>query len=265
MLGAFEPNAKPWAMAGIPEDFEFDQLPEDFDHFEPILEMAVNRMPMLGEAGIHTFSTGQKALRRMMPIILALPLKWTMSGSLQDSILLASNRQEGLEWLSANGWTQAKNHLILGMSIFPECNPFRATNITSLNAPKKHLGCFMLTISLRQKATARGVRRTPFHQQLKAQGAVFGEIAGWERANWYATDGQSKEYSYSWKRQNWFDNAAKNTVPSGQVSGCTTCLPSENCGWKGAIERFLNRVCGADMSVPVGKIVYTQPQPTWRD
>ena len=25
-------------MDGIPEDFCFDQLPEDFDHFEPILE-----------------------------------------------------------------------------------------------------------------------------------------------------------------------------------------------------------------------------------
>ena len=48
MLGAFEPNSKPWAMEGIPDSFEFDQLPEDFDHFEPILEMAVNRMPMLG-------------------------------------------------------------------------------------------------------------------------------------------------------------------------------------------------------------------------
>ena len=59
LLGAFEPNAKPWAMDGIPADFEFDQLPEDFDHFEPILEAAVNRMPMLAEAGIHTFFNGQ--------------------------------------------------------------------------------------------------------------------------------------------------------------------------------------------------------------
>ncbi|MEL6701678.1 MAG: FAD-dependent oxidoreductase, partial [Pseudomonadota bacterium] len=48
LLGAFEPKAKPWAMDGIPADFEFDQLPEDFDHFEPILEAAVNRLPMLG-------------------------------------------------------------------------------------------------------------------------------------------------------------------------------------------------------------------------
>ena len=59
MLGAFEPRAKPWGMAGIREDFCFDQLPEDFDHFEPILAAAVNRMPMLATAGIHTFFNGQ--------------------------------------------------------------------------------------------------------------------------------------------------------------------------------------------------------------
>ncbi|ESZ68978.1 hypothetical protein [Mesorhizobium sp. L103C105A0] len=51
MLGAFEPVAKPWGMDGIREDFCFDQLPEDFEHFEPILEMGVNRMPMLASAG----------------------------------------------------------------------------------------------------------------------------------------------------------------------------------------------------------------------
>jgi len=61
LLGAFEPTAKPWAMDGIPKDFEFDQLPEDFDHFEPILEQAVERLPMLAEAGIHTFFNGPES------------------------------------------------------------------------------------------------------------------------------------------------------------------------------------------------------------
>jgi hypothetical protein len=49
----------------------------------------------------------------------------------------------------------------------------------------------------RQKATARGVRRSPFHEQLKARGAVFGELAGWERANWFANEGRNGEYQYS--------------------------------------------------------------------
>ena len=61
MLGAFEPNSKPWGMDGIPDDFEFDSLPEDIDHFEPILEKAINRLPILAEAGIQTFFNGPES------------------------------------------------------------------------------------------------------------------------------------------------------------------------------------------------------------
>jgi glycine/D-amino acid oxidase-like deaminating enzyme len=39
MLGAFEPKAKPWGMDGIPRISASTSLPEDFEHFEPILEM----------------------------------------------------------------------------------------------------------------------------------------------------------------------------------------------------------------------------------
>ncbi|WP_150122415.1 NAD(P)/FAD-dependent oxidoreductase, partial [Sulfitobacter sp. HI0129] len=60
LLGAFEPVAKPWRL-DIPDAFEFDQLPEDFDHFEPVLEAAVARMPMLADAGIHTFFNGPES------------------------------------------------------------------------------------------------------------------------------------------------------------------------------------------------------------
>jgi len=61
LVGAFEPVAKPWGMQGIPDDFEFDTLPEDFDHFEPILEGAVERVPLLAEAGIQTFFNGPES------------------------------------------------------------------------------------------------------------------------------------------------------------------------------------------------------------
>src|SRR5690606_10886319 len=60
----------------------------------------------------------------------------------------------------------------------------------------------------RQMATARGLRRSPLHEHLKARGAVFGEVAGWERANWFAGPGEPREYRYSWGRQNWFANSA---------------------------------------------------------
>ena len=62
LLGAFEPVAKPWGGDGISEDFEFTTLPDDFEHFEPILEQAVNRLPVLEQAGIEPFSTALRAL-----------------------------------------------------------------------------------------------------------------------------------------------------------------------------------------------------------
>ncbi len=61
LMGCFEPVAKPWGMQGIPDDFCFDSLPEDFDHFEPILEAAVRRVPALGSAGIPLFFNGPES------------------------------------------------------------------------------------------------------------------------------------------------------------------------------------------------------------
>jgi 4-methylaminobutanoate oxidase (formaldehyde-forming) len=111
----------------------------------------------------------------------------------------------------------------------------------------------------RQKDTARGVRRTPFHQHLLERGAVMGEIAGWERANWYATDSQPPEYAYSWKRQNFFDNVAREHKAIRENVGMYDMSSFGKLRVEGPdAEAFLNYVCGADMSVPVGKIAYTQ-------
>ena len=58
LLGCFELNAKPWGMDGIPEDFCFDALPDDFAHFEPLLDKAIARFPELADAGISLFFNG---------------------------------------------------------------------------------------------------------------------------------------------------------------------------------------------------------------
>ena len=61
LLGCFELKSKPWGMNGISEDFEFDTLADDFNHFEPILEKAVKRLPYLETTGIHTFFNGPES------------------------------------------------------------------------------------------------------------------------------------------------------------------------------------------------------------
>jgi 4-methylaminobutanoate oxidase (formaldehyde-forming) len=50
LVGAFEPTAVPWGMDGIADDFCFDEIAGDFDHFEPILEDAMKRIPALARS-----------------------------------------------------------------------------------------------------------------------------------------------------------------------------------------------------------------------
>src|SRR5690606_16157094 len=61
LIGCFEPVAKPWGHNGISDDFCFDSLPEDFAHFEPILDKAVRRLPALANAGIQLFFNGPES------------------------------------------------------------------------------------------------------------------------------------------------------------------------------------------------------------
>ncbi|SEL58348.1 4-methylaminobutanoate oxidase (formaldehyde-forming) [Roseovarius azorensis] len=260
MLGAFEPVSKPWGMNGIPESFEFDQLPEDFDHFEPILEAAVNRMPMLAEAGIHTFFNGPESFTPDDAYHLGLCPEmdnvWVAAGFNSIGIQSAGGAGHALSlWMD-----QGQRPFDLGDVDVARMQPFQGNKHYLFERSKETLGLLYADhYPYRQKATARGVRRTPFHAQLLAQGAVMGELAGWERANWYAEAGQEREYRYSWKRQNWFDNAAaEHRAIRGEV-GLYDMSSFGKLRVEGRdAEVFLNNVCGAEMSVPVGRIVYTQ-------
>lgn len=260
MLGAFELNAKPWAMTGIPEDFEFDQLPEDFDHFEPILEMAVNRMPILGEAGIHTFFNGPESFTPDDAYHLGLAPEmdnvWVAAGFNSIGIQSAGGAGMALsQWMDGG-----EKPFDLGDVDIARMQPFQGNKHYLFERSKETLGLLYADhYPYRQKATARGLRRTPLHEHLKARGAVFGELAGWERANWFADHGQERDYQYSWKRQNWFANSAREHAAIRTGLGMYDMSSFGKLRVEGRdAERFLNYICGAEMSVPVGKIIYTQ-------
>lgn len=260
MLGAFEPVAKPWGLSGISEDFEFDQLPEDFDHFEPVLEAAVSRMPMLAEAGIHTFFNGPESFTPDNAYHLGLAPQmdnvWVAAGFNSIGIQSAGGAGMALAaWMDTG-----EKPFDLGDVNIARMQPFQGNRRYLKDRATEALGLLYADhFPYRQKATARGVRRTPFHAQLDARGAVFGEIAGWERANWFARPDQERIYRYSWKRQTFFENVAAELAAVRTGVGLYDMSSFGKLRVEGRdAEAFLNRVCGADMSVPVGKIVYTQ-------
>lgn len=260
LLGAFEPKAKPWGMGGISEDFCFDQLPEDFDHFEPILEKAVSRMPMLAEAGIHTFFNGPESFtpddRYYLGEAPNLRGYWIAAG--YNSIGIVSSGGAGMalaQWMN-----DGEPPFDLWEVDIRRAQPFQKNRAYLKDRVSETLGLLYADhFPYRQMATARGVRRSPLHEHLKNQGAVFGEVAGWERANWFANDGQEREYRYSWKRQNWFDNQRAEHMAMRQGVGLLDMTSFGKIRVEGRdAATFLQRLCANDVDVPAGRIVYTQ-------
>ena len=179
LLGAFEPNAKPWGMDGIPKDFEFDQLPADFDHFEPILERAINRMPLLAEAGIHTFFNGPESFTPDDAYHLG------QTPELDNYYVAAGFNSTGIQSAGGAGMALAQwmndgeKPFDLGDVDIARMQPFQGNKTYLFERSKETLGLLYADhFPFRQKASARGIRRSPFHTHLLERGAVMGEAAG---------------------------------------------------------------------------------------
>jgi 4-methylaminobutanoate oxidase (formaldehyde-forming) len=123
---------------------------------------------------------------------------------------------------------------------------FPHQNATSFLVPRvsESLGLlYEMHWPFRQYETSRGVRRTVLHDRMAAAGACFGEVAGWERPNWFALPGQAPSYAYSYGRQNWFEASVQEHMAVRQTVG----LFDQSCFAKLLVKgrdsaRLLNRI-----------------------
>jgi len=260
LLGAFEPKSKPWGMNGIPEEFEFDQLLEDFDHFEPILENAINLMPLLAGAGIHTFFNGPESFtpddRYYLGEAPEAGNYWVCAGVNSVGIQSAGGAGMALaQWME-----DGQPPFDLWDVDIRRAQPFQRNRRYLRERVTETLGLLYADhYPYQQPETARGVRRSPVHHMLQERGAIFGEMAGWERANWFANEGQERAYRYSWGHQNWFENQRSEHMAVRESVGVfdMTSFGKIRIEGRDALA-FLQKVCMGQTDVDTGKIVYTQ-------
>ena len=260
MVGAFEPKAKAWGSAGIDDEHAFVTLPEDMDHFEPILANAINRVPLLETAGIQLFFNGPESFTPDVRYYLgeAPEVRDLFVATGFNSIGIQSSGGAGLvlsQWIK-NGHPPMD---VNGIDI-RRIHPFQSVKRYVHDRAEESLGLlYAMHWPYRQAETARGVRRSPIHQYTDKLGAVFGEVNGWERPNWYARDGVKREYEYSYGRQNWFPCAQyeADRLKNDVVFFDQSSFAKFKVEGKDAL-KVLNRVSANNVDVPVGKIVYTQ-------
>lgn len=260
LVGAFEPNARPWGMDGISEDFCFDEIAGSFEHFEPLLMDAMRRVPALEKAGIQKFFCGPESFTPDVRYHLgeSAELKGCFVAAGLNSIGLQSAGGVGkvmADWIRdgippADLWTVDIRRNM----------PFQINRKYLRERVTESLGLLYAThYPFKQYETARGVRRSAIHDRLVAAGACHGEAFGWERPNWYGEPGSSPRYEYSYGRQNWFEANAAECKAVREAVG----LFDQSSFAKFRLEgrdamTVLNRVCANDVDVAPGRLVYTQ-------
>ena len=260
MVGAFEPKAKPWGGGGIDEEHAFVTLPEDMDHFEPILSQAINRVPLLETAGIQLFFNGPESFTPDVRYYLgeAPEVKNVYVATGFNSIGIQSSGGAGLvlaKWIK-DGHPPMD---VSGIDI-RRIHPFQSVKRYVRDRVSESLGLlYAMHWPYRQAETARGIRRSPLFAYTKDLGAVFGEVNGWERPNWYARDGVTPAYHYSYGRQNWFacaDHEAKQLM-NHCVFFDQSSFAKYSVEGRDALA-VLNHVSAANVDVEPGRVVYTQ-------
>jgi glycine cleavage system aminomethyltransferase T/glycine/D-amino acid oxidase-like deaminating enzyme len=260
LVGAFEPSAKPWGQDGIAEDFCFDEIAGDFDHFEPVLHDAMRRIPALQNAGIQKFFCGPESFTPDVRYHLG------ESPELKNCFVSAGLNSIGLQ--SAGGIGKAMSEWIrdghppadLWEVDVRRNMPFQGNRKYLRERVSESLGLLYATHwPFRQYETARGVRKSAIHDRLATTGACHGEAFGWERPNWYAPNGTEAKYEYSYGRQNWFEHSASEHLATRN----NVALFDQSSFAKFRLEgrdamRVLNHVCANDIDQKSGRLIYTQ-------
>jgi 4-methylaminobutanoate oxidase (formaldehyde-forming) len=260
VMGGYESNPIPWAVNGIPDKFNFQLLQPDWDHFQPIMELAMARVPALADAGIKELLNGPESFTPDGNFILgpAPGVSGFYVGAGFNAFGIASGGGAGkvlAEWIVGGE---------APFDVWPvDIRRFGAPHgdidwvrKRTLELYGKH---YTIAWPNEEHHSGRPLRRSPLYDHLKSQGAVFGEKLGWERPNWFAIADEPARDEYSFEKPNWFDAVAREhraTRERVAVFDQTSFAKFQLTGRD--VESALGWICANDVARPVGSLVYTQ-------
>ena len=260
LVGAFEPNAVAWGMDGVPLDFAFEELEGHMDEqFMPVLEKAMERVPMLAECGWRSFFCGPESFTPDDQFHMgeAPELKGFYVACGLNSVGIQTSG--GLGKALADWMHNGKAPMDLWGNDIRRMFPFQSTQKYIEERVSETLGLLYDNhYPYKQMQTARNLRHSPLHERLLERNACFGEAAGWERPNWFAPEGVEPKYEYSFGKQNWFEySAAEHRAAREKVVLFDQSSFSKYLVQGRDAVTVLQRVSSANVDVEPGRMVYT--------
>lgn len=261
LIGLFEPDAAPWNIEAIPQDFAFDEIPPDLDRVAPWLERAFQRVPAAAGAGMRKLFCGPESftpdLAPLVGPVAELRNCWVAAGLNSLGILNGPGIGMALAHWIVEGHCPV-DHTTFNADRFADGShntpAFRRARTPELLA--KSFGAHYPNESFK---TARGLKQSVLYDRLRAAGAYFSESHGWELPDWFApSPDEAKIDRYSWGRQNWWDwhaaehRAARESVILMDMSSMSKfeVAGREACA-------LLDRLSCNEVDVEPGRVVYT--------
>lgn len=258
VVGGFEPKAKPWNVDRIPDHFEFQLLPEDWDQFEVLMQSALHRAPCLETVQVRLLLNG--------------PESFTLDGNfllgeapeLGGYFVCAGFNSAGIANAGGAGRLIAE-WLINGEPPFDvwdvDIRRFAPFHVNRRHLADRAVETLGLHYAMRwpreELASVRPLRRSPLYDRLRMKRAVFGTKLNWERANYFLPDAMSEPAATldapAWLPWVLDEQRAcrQDVVVFDQTSFSKFVLKGRDA--LGVLERL----CANRIDVPVGRIVYT--------
>ena len=244
----------------VPEDFSYGEFPENFDHFEPYLEAAVKRVPILKKAGIRKFFSGPESFT---------PDTNTLLGEIPEiRNLFVCCGLNSIGIGSGGGVGKATAEWMMNGHINEDLFIYDIKRFQKFHSEKKFIteritetlgDLYGMHWPYKQHKTSRNQKLLPYHDELKKAGASFGVSSGYERPMWFALNNEKPEFKYSYNYQNWYpavEFETKNTRKNVGLFDLTAFSKYDLKGEK--VHSELQKICTANIKNEIGKTTYTQ-------
>ncbi len=258
LIGAFEPKGKPKPISEIATD-GFVELGPDWDHFAPVLKAARERIPELETIGFSHYLRAPESFTPdsnfQLGFVPEVPGLFVAAGFNSQGIIFGPGAgKAAAEWIVEGHPTMDLTDVdVARMGRWANDRPWmHVRTVESLG------GLYEMHWPGKQPVTARGVRRVPLYDRLRAAGAAFGQAAGWERANWFEPGVIDPVPGYSFTDPSWFP-ALREEVRATREAVALYDLTSYSKFLVQGPEALagLERMCASHIDVPVGRVVYT--------
>ncbi|HWH20520.1 MAG TPA: FAD-dependent oxidoreductase, partial [Solirubrobacterales bacterium] len=188
LLGPYEKGAPACYLDGPSPDSEYELFADDIERLMPHVETAIRRVPAFGEVGIKRAYNG------------AIP--YTPDGSPivgpawgLRNFWLNEGHSFGITAAGGAGW-QLAEWIVEGepsidmMGVDPRrFGPYAGRGYLRQKNEEAYAKVFTIHYPDEERPAARPLKQSPCHDRMKALGAVFGSVFGWERPNWFAPPG----------------------------------------------------------------------------